>query len=285
MSYDSFEVSASSGKVIELYEFRIQDTVTRLTSSENDVYLNSGSIRYAATAMRRSAREVKLGDPSSERLEIRMPSDEPFILQFFSIPPGDIASVTIFRIHRDDIGGAEEVRLEFSGDIHNISYVQEGREAVLQCLPITAATGRQIPRMTYQGLCAWMLYEAGCGINRDDPLYRFDSTVSAVSGDVITVTGASTFNVTFSDFFETGYVEFNGDYRTVVGQSGDDLTLILPFRSSPDGQSVIARAGCKLRIAEDCRDKFNNAERYGGFPYGPLINPFVSGLNVGGSSA
>jgi hypothetical protein len=102
---------------------------------------------------------------------------------------------------------------------------------------------------------------------------------------VITVTGASTFNVTFSDFFETGYVEFNGDYRTVVGQSGDDLTLILPFRSSPDGQSVIARAGCKLRIAEDCRDKFNNAERYGGFPYGPLINPFVSGLNVGGSSA
>lgn len=279
MVFDTLETGSESGQPIELYEFRIgSGTPTRYTSSENDVALTVTLETYTALEISRSELTEEINNPSTNQISVRMPADTDFVQQFRTIAPGQRASLTIYRIHRADIGGSEDRVVIFKGTVRNVSFVKNGREAVLQILPITSAMSRQVPRRTYQNLCNHMLYDSRCTLNKDDSSFRLTSTVTAVSNDVITVSGAAAFNA-LADFFEAGYVEFNNDFRTIVEQSGDDLTLIAPFLNSPLGQSVFVRAGCKHRGVTDCQDKFSNEDNYGGFLYVPSKNPFATGLD------
>lgn len=278
MTFETIEESVESGQPIELYDFAIGTDHYRFTSSQNDVTLVTTAHVYTAVPISRSERVDELNSPDSNRLTITMPADEEFVQLFRDIAPGAKASLTITRLHRADLGGSEDSITVFAGTVRNVSFLNDGRIAVLQCLPVTSAYSRPTPRQTYQGSCNAMLYDAKCGIDKDDPLYRFIGTVSAVNGDVITVTGAAAFNV-LTDFFEAGYIEFNHDFRTVVAQSGDDLTVITPFITDPTGLSVTCRAGCKLRMLTDCDSKFNNKDRFRGFPYVPKKNPFQTGLD------
>lgn len=279
MAYDTIESSVESGQPIELYEFRVGTERTRLTSSENDVVIPSSLETYVAETISRGEIVDEVVARSSNRLEVRLPAENEFVAQFRSLAPGEFATLTLFRVHRGDLGGSDDRVTVFKGTVRNVSYVDNGRVAVVQVLAITSALSRPVPRRTYQGLCNHMLYDSRCTIDKDDPSFRLISTVTAVSGDVVTVSGANAFSGSFADFFVAGYVEFDNDFRTVVGQSGDDLTLILPFKESPLNQTVIARAGCKHRIVEDCTDKFVNVENFGGFPYVPKKNPFVTGID------
>lgn len=280
MVFNTIETSTESGQPIELYEFTIGTTTTRLTSSENDVLLTSTSKTYTATNLQRSGLATETNSSTSNRLTVTMPAEHDFVVQFRTIPPGQRAFLTIQRLHRDDLGGSEDRITIFKGTIRNISYTNNCREAVLYLLPLTSAFSRHIPRRTYQSLCPHMLYSPSpaCTLSKDDPLFRYFGTVSAVNGDVITVTGAGSFSG-LADFFEAGYVEFNNDHRDIEAQSGDDLTLIVPFLISPLGSTVICRAGCKHRHITDCKNKFSNQFNYGGFPYVPKKNPFETGLD------
>lgn len=278
MVFDTQESSTESGQPIELYEFRIGADRTRLTSSENDVTLTTTLETFTAETISRGPLRQELNDPTANRLEVTLPADHDFVVDFRDIAPGQKATLTIFRLHRSDLGGSEETAVLFKGTVRNVAFTQQGRTAVMQVLPLTAAYSRPIPRRTFQGLCNHMLYDELCTLDKDDPSFKHIGTVTAVSGDVITVSGAAAFDA-LADFFEAGFVEFNNDFRTVVAQSGDDLTLIAPFLTSPNGEQVIVRAGCKHRAVTDCLNKFNNIDNFGGHRYVPKRNPFSSGLS------
>lgn len=278
MGFDENETGNESGRPIELYQFTLGSSHLRLTSSENDVIIPSTLETFIAQAVTRTNLVQESSDPGSQKLSVRMPASNPFVQQYLSIAPGQRATLTIYRIHRADLGGSDERQTIFKGSIRNVAFAEDGRIAVLTVLPVTAAYSKPTPRRTYQGLCSHMLYDARCTIDRDDPNFRHDGTVTAVSGDTITVSGASAFSGAFADFFVAGYLEIDGDFRTVVAQSGDVLTIVVPFLESPLGKAVIARAGCKQRALEDCEDKFNNLDNFGGFPYVPKSNPFETGI-------
>lgn len=278
MAFAGNETGTETGQPIELYEFRVGTSVTRMTSSENDVTLTTTGETFAAEPVRRSKIEQELSNPSGGRLEVDLPASNDFVKDFRDIAPGQRATLTLTRLHRADLGGSEDRVTIFKGTVRTISYLEDGRRAKIQVLPLTAAYSRRVPRRTYQGLCNHMLYDSLCTLDPDDPSFRFDGTVSAVSGSTITVPGAGAHNA-LADFFEAGFVEFQDDFRQVIAQSGDTLTLLAPFRDSPAGGAVVVRAGCKHRFVTDCRDKFSNEDNFGGFPYVPKKNPYATGLD------
>lgn len=74
------------------------------------------------------------------------------------------------------------------------------------------------------------------------------------------------------------------DHRLILSQSGDDVTLLLPFPETIVGSTVVLLAGCDHSITT-CDTKFNTPEdtlsnviNYGGFAFVPNKNPFETGL-------
>ena len=273
MTFDAQETSVESGQPIELYWFTLDSENFRYTSNQEDVTVDS--FEYDAIPISRGEILMVPNDPSSERLSVTLPADDPFVQNFVTVAPSVPAVLTISRIHRND--GAEEVVTIFQGTVLNVSFTRENREAVAQVVPKTHAATRTIPRFNFSGQCNHVLYDARCKILIDDPTYRHEGEVTAVNGNVITVDGAAAFNV-LTDFFVAGIARFGDETRMITAQSGDDLTLVLPFATSPLGQDIFVNAGCKQRFQTDCISKFNNRENFGGFPHVPTKNPFETGI-------
>lgn len=270
--FEDFEGTTEGGRPIELYEFRAGSEIFRFTSSEDDYLFNT--LTWNALPISRGKIASTL-DSDQDKLEVELPASQGLARQFLQTVPGRIVSLTIYRLHRDDPD--QEAITIYRGAVHAASFVKEGRAVTFQVLPETQAFSRPVPRFTFGSLCSHMLYDARCKIDEHDPDFeKFLDCVDA-DGDTIELDGAGAFG---ADFFEQGFVQFQGDYRMVTAQSGDVLTLLLPFATSPVGFSVRALAGCKLRLVADCTDKFSNAVNFGGFPYVPLRNPFVSGIDA-----
>jgi len=271
MAYATYEESAESGTPVELYAFAIGSDTYRYTSSEFPI-TTAGAVVWDPESIERG-RVAKTGDDQNDRVEVSMPASNAFASKFLMVAPGLLSTLTIWRVHRED--PALEVKLYFKGAVAGIGFAKNGREAVFSVLPITAVKSKDIPRSTFQSLCNAILFDGDCKVpeaGRTHPL-----PVTAVNGAVLTATGAGALG--FADYFENGWVVYLGEYRLVTAQSGDDLTLLVPFRYSPLGQTLSFRAGCKHRLVEDCAAKFTNQLEYFGFQFVPTKNPFETGLD------
>jgi hypothetical protein len=270
MTYDARESSVEGGNPVELYEFKVGSETFRYTSSELEILAAANTWLPENITRGRVARTT---DDKEDRVQIEMPASNQFASLFLLIAPGNKATVTIRRVHRDD----GNVITYFKGYIHGIGFSKDGRTAVFAVLPITSAKSQQIPRFTYQFLCNYTLFDADCKIS--EATYTHALSVTAVSGAVLTVSGAGALG---ADYFENGFVPFGGEYRLVIAQGGtgnNDLTLLVPFKTSPLNQTLDFRAGCKHRLSQDCNTKFSNAINYGGFAFVPTKNPFETGLD------
>jgi uncharacterized phage protein (TIGR02218 family) len=271
VSYDAYESSVEGGAPIEIYTIAFGATAYRYTSYKIDVNILSED--FEAIPISRGTISQSVEQRSEGRLEVVVPGDNPFVQQFITAVPGIRATLTLQRYHRDD--PAEEVVLIYKGTVQTVRFEKNGRRAVLIVVGLTAAKGRSVPRFTYQGLCNHMLYDGRCKVNSS--LYQHTLYVVSVNGRVLTVSGAGAIG---ADYFENGFVEYNGDYRMVTAQGGvgnNDLTLLIPFSTSPVGQWLEFYAGCK-HTPTVCDTKFANIVNYGGFPSVPTKNPFESGL-------
>ncbi|KPJ92584.1 MAG: hypothetical protein AMS18_07060, partial [Gemmatimonas sp. SG8_17] len=132
---------------------------------------------------------------------------------------------------------------------------------------------KPLPRFRYQSLCNHVLYDANCTVVRSS--YLYSGTVTAASGNEVTINNLALKGPTWAI---GGYVNIDDtDYRMVLDQSGDVVTVLLPFDEAVLGKTAEVYAGCDHTIGT-CNGKFSNAVNYGGFPFVPKINPFEEGL-------
>lgn len=276
MSFEPYETSVEEGQPIELYTFVMGATTYRYTSNEVDVVHGTLGTFTAIPISRGSIEANKAKD--GDKIEIKIPASYPVAQNFVNSIPGKPILMALRRMHRPD--PAEQTVVFFNGIVRQARFEANRTVAILLVNSLMSAENRQVPRLTFQGLCNHMLYDARCQIDENDPAWKHTLPVSAVSGRQLTVDGAGAVasGAGLPDFFEGGFIAFDSDYRLILTQSGDLLTLQTPFALSPLGQNVIVNAGCKHRIIQDCRDKFNNVDNYGGFPYVPLKNPFTTGI-------
>lgn len=273
MSFSTYENSVESGSPVELYEISIGTDIYRLSSTEDDYTF--GSDVYTGSAINRT--NIGVGqDQRTQLINFELPSSHPFVQRYVLIAPGQRATISVFRFHRLDTPGLERV-LTFKGIVRSVAFTRQGNAAQVACMPLTGGLSRQVPRFTYQAPCNHVLFDDRCKVALDLTT-SYSGTVTAVSGSDVTVNGLSAKG---SGWAVGGYITntTNDDYRLILAQSGDTITLLLPFPADLAvlGQTFVVTAGCDHSIAT-CKSKFDNVANYGGFAFVPTKNPFETGL-------
>lgn len=272
-TYATLESGVEGSRPLEIYKIDLDGTSYYYTSDESQVTV--GGIDYAPIAIGRSAIRVG-GDSAGQRVTITMPSDTPPASLYRSSVPGRKAKVWVWRLQRDESPAFDTVALQFKGRILSVGYPNDGFIADLNCLSDEVALNRNIPRITFMSSCNHVLYDSGCGV--DPSAFDVIGTVSAESGSVITLPGASSQP---DGFYTGGYcrpVSGVADFRLIIDHTGNDLTLLLPFSATVLGAQVQAFAGCDHTITGDCATKFDNVIEFGGFAFVPNRNVFTDGL-------
>lgn len=268
---DTLESSVEDSRPIELFEFSLGATFFRFTSAEDELTV-AGDV-YTPIAIARGRIEQG-SDQSNRNLSVTMPTDTDFALKYVSIPPGEKASLNIFRFQRDEVPAFDTQVLLFKGNVQSVAFPNDGHSAQFAIRSIESAMNRLLPRFTFAGMCQHILYDAACGAIDTD----FDHTgiASSILNNTITVSGASASGFDFT----SGYLRPTGtnDFRMVRSQSGDVLTLLLPFQADPTGVSMQVFAGCDHLILGDCALVFDQVINFGGTPFVPNKDIFAQGL-------
>lgn len=270
-SFATLEASREDSRPLEVYAITLGPLSYRFTSDPIDVVVSG--LTYTATPIKRGA--IAVGQSERRRvLPIKVPYDNPFARLFMGTPPGAKARIAITRLQRDEVPAFNTQRRIFDGAVLSVQF-PDAVTAELQTQSREAAVSKHLPRYSQMGMCNHTLYGPGCDVASEP--FRYSSTVSAVNGRTITVAGASGAGFNFTG----GFVRLNTgspDFRLVLSQSGNDLTLLLPFRESPLGAAVDCFAGCNHLATGDCATVFDNVIRNGGFPFVPSRNIFAKGV-------
>lgn len=278
MTYDAFANTTEQSRPVEVYRFTQGGDTFEFTSAEDDITVDA--VPFTPETISRG----KIGQSPADRnttLEIRVPITNTFARRYRASTPGARASIQIKRVQRDD-GALQSITI-YDGYVTSVAFERDMKEAVIACRPIEAASSRPVPRFSYQSLCNHVLFDDACKVDDTDARWRLTVAVSAQSGATITVPGAGAFG---ADWWVGGFIEIDGgdDARLVLAQSGNDLTLLLPFPSSAVGRTITAFAGCDHTITI-CDTKFSTPEdtqsnviNYGGFAFVPTRNPYQTGL-------
>lgn len=270
-SFDVFESSLESSRPIELFEFTKGAATYRYTSAEDE--LTVASVVYTPLAIARS-KIVQGSDQASRNLIVTMPAANELAQQFIDRPPGEKTSVNVFRLQRDEVPTFDTQVLLFKGVVQSVRYPNDGTTAEFAVRSIESALNGNVPRFTFMGMCNHILYDDNCKVVASN----FDhlGACTAISGDTITVSGLGASGIDFVG----GYVRTTGenDFRMVLAQSGDVLTLLLPFQNDPTGTNVQAFAGCDHVLTGDCALVFDNVAEFGGFHFVPSKDIFREGI-------
>ena len=274
--YEGNETSVEAGQPVELYEFTLGSNVYRYTSSEDTILL--GATTYTPKPIRRG----KIEDGPEKRnvdFQAILPTSDPLAQQFLGVLPGVRVPVTVSRYHRGDTGGGgPEVVTIFTGFVLSANFGKKGRECKLTARHALANLGRIIPSRSYASACGHILYSpTKCKADDTSPANRIsvDPVLSQV-GNLMTV--SSIVSGGFGDGqFNSGFVEAVGssDFRLILDQVGDVLTLLQPFTVTPTTVNIFR--GCGHTI-EACKNDHDNVINYGGFAFVPTRNPYASGV-------
>jgi uncharacterized phage protein (TIGR02218 family) len=263
MTFATLETSGASGSPVELYEFTRGTSAWRYTSGAEEVTHNLRV--YTPAPIQRGG--IELGQEMGRAaLEVRLARGLDVADDAVAGIPSEVMALTIYRLHRGDA----EVAVAWMGRVLTADY--RGVEVVLHCEPVFTSLRRIGLRRLYQLGCPHVLYGSGCGV---DPLdHQVQGAVSAISGVTVTVPAADT---PADGHFSGGVLAWSLygaiQRRMIAGHAGATLSLLgQPFGLEVGG-TVILLPGCD-HILATCSAKFDNSDRFGGFPNIPKKNPF-----------
>lgn len=131
-----------------------------------------------------------------------------------------------------------------------------------------------------QKTCRARLGESGTGkCNKDITAFTFALTVTGVTDKGTFAASAAT---QAADYFGEGIITWGTGNNAGVSQKvrtfeAGVFTLILPMVLDIQvGDTFTAVAGCRKRLMEDCKDKFNNVVNFQGEPHRPTIDDLVT---------
>jgi uncharacterized phage protein (TIGR02218 family) len=269
------EISVESNQPIELFTFTQSLTTTRYTSAEGNVTFDG--FTYLARTIERSS-FGKMTEAEQTELKLKLPTTDAIASVFVGIQPASRLDLVVTRIH--ETASPVTAILQFRGFATAVSFADE--ECTISFKPFNELFQREMPRQTYQGLCNHVHYDGRCKVLESASPNQFIGTVISQTnnGEVINIAGVGAVadNKSPLQAFKGGFVRLQDstDFRMILDQNGDDLTLLLPFRNSVLSSTVVVQRGCDRSLAT-CRDKYDNVINYGGFPHVPGVNPFGQG--------
>jgi uncharacterized phage protein (TIGR02218 family) len=124
------------------------------------------------------------------------------------------------------------------------------------------------PRNIYQPACCHQLYSPGCGASRNSYLEN-----GAAAGG--TTTQINWPNSRANGYYDQGVIVFTGGQnagarRTIKSSNSAGLTISMPLAYPVKaGDAFQIAPGCD-KLQSTCGNKFNNLQRFRGFPYVPV---------------
>lgn len=265
MAFQDYEESAASGSKVDLITLAMGSTIYRMHNSV-ELTITEGGDTYHRTHI--TVGSIATGQ---EALDVTLSGSHGFSLKFAEIAPGETATLTIRSYHRAD---PTDVRVTYKGVVRAVAFTSNMVYSKLSLIPVNEAFNKEIPERTFQAPCNNVLFDPDCKISAGS--WSYIGVVAAIVDNVVTITGLAASKG--SGWSTGGYCSFGVlDYRLILTQSGDDLTLVLPFHESVLGQNITVYAGCDHSIGV-CNSKFSNTINFGGCPYVPTKNIFVSGI-------
>lgn len=137
---------------------------------------------------------------------------------------------------------------------------------------------------TYTASCLWTFADIHLDsgvIASDRSRCKLAPAGFTVTGTITSVTSAQEFRDNtrgeVADFFGNGEIIFTSGLNSGLSRrnirtyiTNGTITTAAPFYYLPEvGDTYTMIAGCRKRAGEDCRDKFSNRKRFGGFSYVP----------------
>jgi len=279
MTFNIQETTREGGNPVELFLFELNGTRYPYCNQEDDLTIDG--IEYLGQqAISRSALGIT-AEGTDENLTVVLPADNLFIRLFIDVIPGKRGTLQIRQFHRTDL--MDQTVLIFDGFVSTVNFTRNLKQGNIVCRSLSTAAERETPRFVYSNLCNHDHYGSGCTLSEAD-YEELTLTISTVAARVVTIAGAtvnvntpaSSFDAPPEDYWVAGFIQIQDEFRLIIGQSGRDMTLNLPFRVNAVGLTIRMLPGCKHRRNVDCDTKYGNAINYGGFPLVPTKNPFES---------
>lgn len=272
-TYAEREESAEDSCPVEAYTFAIGPNTFDYTATDASFTVG------ATTFLKESIARTKIVEGGSRRnnsIRVTLPRSNPFVSQYIASPPGRNATLRVFGFQHGLLDATNQA-LIFRGRVQNVEFMADGTGAEVTVAADDAGLVGTMPRRRFSTSCNHVLYGPGCTV--DPSTHTHTGTVTAVSSDgkQVTVSGLSASGIDGTGGFARP--DAVPDFRLITAQSGDVITLLLPFASDPDGLEMRVFRGCDHRIDGDCALVFDNVLNFDGFAYVPVNNPFVDDLD------
>jgi len=265
MAYADEVARTELNYAVELYDFVAQGVYYSYCAGDMNVTFN-GRI-YAASPISRNSFGADI-DLKGNEITLQIGMKDPF-MRFIAASPYLPVEVTVTRVY-PNVTGMPSFCV-FTGVAMGIKI--ETNTIAITCISDGGAFERKILRVYYQTFCNHRVFDTACGI--DEYSYELITTVQTVVSETqLTISAASAYT---ADYFTGGCINFNGDQRLITDHSGSTIKIMLGIADLVIGSTIHMIPGCDGNPAT-CRSKFNNLNRFSGFPYIPTKNPIIWGF-------
>lgn len=252
------------GEIPELYDFEYGGNYERYTSFSEDITFLGEEYQRATIKRTGFSMDTEFGRITCS---IQAPIIDTF-RAYISNQPIEVTNVTIYRAL---LGDLTEYRILFKGQVIRVSVKDSVAQA--SCESQSHILVQKIPRIVYQSYCNHQVFDSYCGLS--ELTYRVVCTISSVTVDKYT---SGQFGTKDDQYFTGGQLIHENDARYIINHVGNDVWVHVPFDSRVGvGTNVYAIPGCN-GSPDTCQTKFNNWNKWLGFPYIPSSNPVMWGF-------
>jgi uncharacterized phage protein (TIGR02218 family) len=181
----------------------------------------------------------------------------------------------LFRYCRSAPQSTVGLLVEFAGWVGQI---KSGRDQIeIEVNSLLHQANMRIPKRMYSPSCTHALYDAGCGLNKNNFVASF--TIGAVDGTYPQqVLHMTTYPVALVGSWNLGTVVFTnglnvGLQRTIKGDNGTFILSSTLPNTPVIGDTFLAYFGCD-KLLSTCIAKFGNFYNFNGFPFIPMQTVF-----------
>ncbi|MBH1476317.1 phage BR0599 family protein [Stenotrophomonas forensis] len=274
--FDDFELSRFRGKPIHLFVFSRQNLTWRLASADRDVVV--GAHTYLGAQIERS--EIKqTAERAKDKITIRMAYlRDPAALEYpvtqalgdnwHPFIPSDSVHVVCLSTHHGD---SSPPIVEWSGVVTQPKFGDVTLE--LTCEPTNGLARARQQGPKWQRACWKTVYSAGprgCNLSRDS--VKVEGMLSSATGMLVSSPAFGLSPLPLAGGYLT-WTRSDGlvERRTIMGHSGNTITLLYGAADLAAGLAVVALPGC-ARTWAACEVR-GNTDNYGGSVYKPIKNP------------
>lgn len=249
--------------MIELFYFAEDNSYWRYNTSTTTITTPDGKV-WLPLAIEREGINLEWG--KTDEIAFTVPYNNPVALQFINYMPYAPISISVYQYNP----ATQTVYNLFVGTIDGCEFDVEKRVAKLTASNINNLFATKIPIRTYSPICSFSLYGTQCGVVASQ--YAVNAAFSAVTvnGNIIS---AGVLGNYANGYFTGGYAISNNQSRYILSHTGTSIMVIYPFTNAANGWTFYP--GCDKSVST-CKNRFNNVQRYGGFPYVPNVNPIYA---------